>query len=1018
MRFIFCLLLCNASLLMAQKGINLPSDTIRLNQKLTSVQQFVTEEAYESASAEIDTLESLCIASEDREVLDTYAKRIENLGKELLGNAAYGLAEDCLLTAQRLFQFQQDTLTLGADRINHNLGILYYYQGDRRKTIEYFQKSLDGKKKLYSPESLEVSKVLNNLGVLLSDQGNLEEALWNYKESYRIKRKLYGSRSPEIFSVLLNMGALYMEKLDYKNARNYFDTCLAIAQGQPNELIFNQGLGKVYNNMAGIFASRRDYARAISYHEQALAHKIAVQGPNHWEVADSYANLGAVYYEIGNLEESIRMNQMAFDIRLEQLGPEHPMTGASYMNFGNIYYLQDRLEQAIEFQEKAIEILSRAGQENRYLLVNCYYNLSASYEKKGALEQALQTCKQSLSIAREIGGAFSEQAAKSHNAIGEILLKLGKAEQAEQAFNDAIMAASPETADGILNVVTSFEAMRGLFNKGILCRIHKGDYAAAYGYCVRAAHIAPALQQEMEAASFVQVKEYAKRIFEELVRLSLLLNKSEGAEMAFKYAEQSTASLLHAQIQESYALHFANIPDSLLEKEYNLRVDITYYDKNRQEKLSEGLEETDATVLAISSRLFNLNQEYDSLKTRFETEYPEYYNLKYDLSTISVQEVQDSLLDNGQALLEYFVGDSSIFIFLVIKDDYQVHEVKRDFPLKEWVEQLRRNISQPHTYTLEAYADAAQKLYGKLIAPVAGQLPERLVIVPDGILGHLPFEALLTEAPENIYQPKDFPYLLHQKQVSYSYSATLLREMKQKKHRRLPTREVLAMAPYAETDTILTSHLDYSDWLASVRGDILGPLPGTRLELDSLKGIFQTDAFYGQDATEQRFAERAGDYRILHLSTHGKADSRVGDYSYLAFAPLPDSLENELLYVRDLYNLSLNAELVTLSACETGVGELQRGEGIISLARAFAYAGAKSIATTLWPVNDRSTQELMVSFYRYLHAGLPKDQALRQTKLDYLSGHSGSEAHPYFWAAVIGIGDMSGMKNFSTFQKK
>lgn len=1014
MRFLFCLLLCNASLLTAQKGSeainNLPSDTSRLNDILVQARQLADEENFGAAAAEIDTLEIRCTALAERAVLDTFAIRVETLGKEWLLKAGYGFAEHCLLAARRLFQFRQDTLTIGADRANHNLGILYYYQGDREKTIQYFQQSLAGKRKLYGLESLDAAKVLNNLGVLLSDQGKVEEALQHYEDSYRIKRGLYGSRSPEVFSVLLNMGALYMEKFDYKNARAYFDSCLAIAQAHPEEAVLNQGLAKVYNNLAALFTGRRDYARAAHYHQQAIAYKIALQGPGHWEVAESYANLGAMYCESGNLEESMRLNQMALDVRLEQFGPEHPRAGASYSNFGNIYYLQDSLDRSIDLHKKAIEIISRSGHENRYWLVTCYSSLSASYEKKGALEQALQTCEQSLNLAQEIGGAFSEQAARSHNDIGNLLRKLGRPDPAEEAFDKAIQAALPGADEGDEEAVASFEAMRGFLNKGVLYRLHKRDYAAAYNFCLRAARAAATLQREFDPASLPLVKQYSKRIFEELARLAPMQDNSRGKEMAFVYAEQSIASLLHAQIQESNALHFAGIPDSLLEQEYNLRVDITYYDKKRREKLSEGLEETDTTVLAISSRLFGLNQAYDSLKARFETGYPEYYNLKYDLSTVSVQEVQDSLLADGQALLEYFVGDSSIFIFLVRKDDYQVQEVKRNFPLKEWVEQMRSAISRPHPEALEPYAEAAHKLYEKLIAPVADQLPERLIIVPDGILGYLPFEALLTEAPKNAYRPKDFSYLLRRHQISYSYSATLLREMQQKKHRQPPAREMLAMAPYAATDTILSSHLDQSDWLASVRSDTLAPLPWSRIELDSLQGIFHTDAFYGEGATEERFTERAAGYRILHLSTHGKADSRVGDYSYLAFAPLPDSLENELLYVRDLYNLSLNADLVTLSACETATGELQRGEGIISLARAFAYAGAKSIATTLWQVNDRSTQELMVSFYRYLYAGLPKDESLRRAKLDYLAGHSGSAAHPFYWAAVIGIGDMGAME--------
>ena len=152
---------------------------------------------------------------------------------------------------------------------------------------------------------------------------------------------------------------------------------------------------------------------------------------------------------------------------------------------------------------------------------------------------------------------------------------------------------------------------------------------------------------------------------------------------------------------------------------------------------------------------------------------------------------------------------------------------------------------------------------------------------------------------------------------------------------------MLAFAPYATVDTILTSHLHKGDWLSSTRNDTLIGLPGTKEELDYIQSIFQTDAFYGENASENSFVKRAGQYRIIHLATHGKADSRAGDYSYLAFSPILDSLENELLYVRDLYNLQLNADLVVLSACETGTGVLQKGEGIISFGSSLCLCGGQ-----------------------------------------------------------------------------
>jgi len=147
----------------------------------------------------------------------------------------------------------------------------------------------------------------------------------------------------------------------------------------------------------------------------------------------------------------------------------------------------------------------------------------------------------------------------------------------------------------------------------------------------------------------------------------------------------------------------------------------------------------------------------------------------------------------------------------------------------------------------------------------------------------------------------------------------------------------------------------------------------------------------------------AGRYRLLHLATHGQANDELGDYSFLAFGGDRDSVQNEFLYVRDLYDLSLLADLVVLSACETGTGEWQRGEGIISLARAFAYAGARSIVTTLWSVNDRRSKELMIAFYGGLGKGMTREEALWRAKYEMLE--SDASAHPFFWAGYILIGE-------------
>ncbi|MCB0641180.1 MAG: CHAT domain-containing protein, partial [Phaeodactylibacter sp.] len=296
----------------------------------------------------------------------------------------------------------------------------------------------------------------------------------------------------------------------------------------------------------------------------------------------------------------------------------------------------------------------------------------------------------------------------------------------------------------------------------------------------------------------------------------------------------------------------------------------------------------------------------------------------------------------------------------------------------------------------QTYALAAHALHQQLLAPL-GELPKRLIFVPSGILGYVPFEVLLTEAPEDPLQFKQLPYLLRQHQVSYNFSAALWQEMKQNKATK--ARELHLLAPSFSTTPQYASAADY-------RRDNLGPLQFNTEEVSGIQSIIGGTIWMGTAATKAQFLAIAPQARLLHFATHAKLDDQDEDFSYLAFASTTDSLAAEKLYIRELYAQKIPAELVVLSACETGVGTIQEGEGIISLARGFAYAGAGSIVTSLWAVDDQSTARIMTNFYTYLNQGLSKDEALRQTKLDYLDAAGDQlEAHPFKWAPFIIIGN-------------
>jgi len=495
--------------------------------------------------------------------------------------------------------------------------------------------------------------------------------------------------------------------------------------------------------------------------------------------------------------------------------------------------------------------------------------------------------------------------------------------------------------------------------------------------------------------------------------------------MAFQFAEQSKAGILLDALSEAEAKQFAGIPDSLLEKERQLRVDLAFYDKNLTEETLKGEDPDSAKIALWQDKVFGLKQHYDALLARFEKDYPDYYNLKYQTQTASVQDVQQ-MLDNNTALVEYFTGQDSIFIFTITKNTFDVATVAKDSLFGQRVKDCRTAIIGKDFGT---YSRTAFQLYQTLIAPVRDQLvTENLIIVPDSEISTIPFEALLIQkvAEGNGTQPYHIlPYLLNDRAISYAYSATLLLEM-QKKQRTPAKNDYLAFAPVfpdglpaGTRGADLLHEIVKSDSIPSANR-IRSYLPATRHEVTGIAKVFRDkQSFFDRlfcggstvylegDANELNLkAPAVRDYRYVHFATHGFVNEQNPKLSGLLRALEQDStaVENGIVHLGEIYNLNLNADLVVLSACETGLGQIAKGEGIIGLTRGFLYAGARNLLVSLWQVNDNSTADLMVDSYDKMLSGSGKANALRDAKL-WLIQSNPEYAKPYHWAPFVLIGN-------------
>jgi len=281
---------------------------------------------------------------------------------------------------------------------------------------------------------------------------------------------------------------------------------------------------------------------------------------------------------------------------------------------------------------------------------------------------------------------------------------------------------------------------------------------------------------------------------------------------------------------------------------------------------------------------------------------------------------------------------------------------------------------------------ASYKLYKSLVAPFVANENQKLIIVADGLLNYIPFGALNT-------QENGISYLMEKHAVSYANSATLYAQLLDRNKKK---GDLLAFAPSFSGEQV---QVDPSR-------DKLLPLPHNKREVEQILNSFEGQSYINQKASLQNFTSQLSGFGMLHLATHAVFDDTSPEYSYLAFSNSDN--EDNLLYVSDLYNLQIDADLVTLSACESGVGELKRGEGFLSLARGFFYSGASSIASTLWKINDASTTTLMDSFYKNLSNGDTKDIALQKSKISFLeSNRQNGLSHPYYWSGFIISGNTS-----------
>ena len=787
-------------------------------------------------------------------------------------------------------------------------------------------------------------------------------------------KRLYENKSLKVFFIeaLCNLGRVFTSEGDANKALGYLEKALSLARKESDNSLT---IPQIYSEIGKCYDLLGQYDKALITKNNALKAAISKLKKESKDIVRYQNDIALTYQKKGECLKAIEIYKNSLKSISEIKNKDHALAAETYIRMGNCYYYLEDHSKAANFFLKTTEILIHQFNWNLQSIGENLTKAGASYTNLGL---------------------FSEAAV----LIDSALVVVGFDERKSLPF-EQIIGSKPS-----LLITLYFKAKNSLqlyLKYGCeedLERAHE-----EYDVCIRLIDHIISSFDDSDSKQYLVDRFYY--IFESIIEVNYQFYRLRGerkyVDRAMRYMEKSRSILLKEMMQHAKAAIMTGVPDTMRAQERRLREQIAGLENRKYEserKLPAG-QQGDVVFHRLNDSLFILREQYWALLKQMEQRFPDYYKLKHADRSAETAAIVNRLLQPQEALVQYFVGDDHIYT-LVYRGDGAYAMTKApvgdlDQAIKALRESIYGYVLTPSDSLTKAYADGAYGLYEKLLQPVSSYLPYRVTIIPDGLLEYLPFEALLTAKADPNSSFRAWPYCLRKYSFCYAHSVLSLDEMRQRENRP-KYRQVLAIAPSFSPALAVRS--------SEERRRSFGVLEDNLTEVAGIRDLFPAKTLVGPEATVESFKALAGDYAVLHLATHAKADNENGEYAYVAFSETNDTAHSNLLYLKSLYTLPLHADMVALSACETGVGRLRRGEGVVSLARGFSYAGANSLVTTLWRISDRESATLMQRYYQGLKNDLSKDEALRQAKINYLENAFGNRAHPFFWAAFVTIGDM------------
>lgn len=840
----------------------------------------------------------------------------------------------------------------------------------------YADKHLKLSLALYGKQSEQMADNLNLQGIIKYNQGDFNLAFDLFKQSISMYEVIFPDRNLDLAAVYNNLGTAYLEFHEYTQAQDYLDASLRIYKN-----LLGDDHPEYYStlmNLGLVAYGRSNYTKAIDLYNRSLKKSLNGQLDSLY-AATVHQNLSLTYAATNDYQAAIHELNKARDLREPILGIGHVQIAHLLINMGNYYEALKEYQLAIESFESAEKIiLANDNPVDFYSLTKLYLGLSEVYGAKQDVQQSMKYADRAIERIKGADGRIISQTLYFLALVKKIDLLYRSYSTSGEKKNLDQSASFLELANQVL-----IQADKEILNDQD--RIEFGIWKSLF--------------------MNVGIKN--------ALALHAITNDDKYLEEAFYYAERSKANILIEAIRENKVKSFAGIDQKLVEREREL---IAAIQAAEVEIFGVNAKEATEKYENLRDHLFELNREYERVVTELRSN-PRYQKLTNDYLIADLEKIRQNLLKEDEAAIEIAVSDSTLHVFFITQKDLKVFSTVGDehfdVLMDQVVDALLKTIEYKSSSAFKVFSD---KLYDMIMKEVESYIEKNglnikiLTFVPEGPFNYFPFETIR----------RNDKYLIEDYNIRYSYSLTLS-EMIAQDSKFVDNNSFLAFAPvFADATTskitsgardvfVASSTMSNEDMRGfSVNGEYISALPGTNHEVDAIDKLVEgkghrSNTYLNEAASEEMVKSGIlGEYEFIHFATHGFVNKSAPAFSGVFLSQDEKISEDCILFASEIYGLDIQADLVTLSACETGLGKFAHGEGIVGLTRAFLYAGAKNLLVSQWKVSDESTAKMMVDFYEHVLSGSNKTISLREAKLALINDERFSQ--PYYWAPFVLIG--------------